>query len=411
MSARPVALLLLTAQILSMLGFSTYAALLPLLRDQWALSHSEAGLVGAAFFAGYVATVSYWSALTDRSDARKVYLTGGLLASTGLLGFALLARGLWSAAAFQILLGSGVAATYMPGLRLLSDRVGGPAQSRYIAFYTSFFGVGSALSLLLAGAVAAAWGWQAAFAVSAAGPFAAAVLVYGGMAPVAAAPPVRMPFSLARLFPLGAWRRVLTHRAAAGYTLGYAVHCLELFGSRAWVVAFLAFAAGLHTGGDRFPWAPAATAAFVSLCSVPASILGNEAALRVGRRPWILAVMLGSGSCGIVLGFSAASYSIVVLTVLLAYTMLVMADSATLTAGLVAAAPSDLRGAAMGLYSLAGFAGGILGPVLFGAALDVAGGGRTPASWALGFAAIGSGCVLGSLGARLLGQRARRSVS
>ena len=35
---------------------------------------------------------------------------------------------------------------YMPGLRLLSDRISGPHQSRYIAFYTSFFGIGIALS-------------------------------------------------------------------------------------------------------------------------------------------------------------------------------------------------------------------------------------------------------------------------
>ena len=54
----------------------------------------------------------------------------------------------------------------------------------------------------------------------------------------------------------------------------------------------------------------------------------------------------------------------------------------TLTAGLVAAAPAELRGAAMGLYSLAGFGGGMLGPVLFGAALDAAGGAasRSPGS-------------------------------
>jgi MFS family permease len=402
-SATRVALLMLVAQILSMLGFSTYAALLPELRAHWALSNSAAGMIGSAFFIGYVATVSYWSALTDRVDGRQVYLAGGLLSAAALLGFGLLARGLWSAALLQVMLGVGAAATYMPGLRLLSDRVSGAAQSRYIAFYTSFFGVGSALSLLLAGSLAAAWGWKAAFVGSAAGPFAAAWLVYAGVEKSTASRPGGLGLSLASLFPLGAWRRVLAHRAASGYTLGYAVHCLELFGQRAWIVAFLAFAAGLRAGGAAFPWAPTAIAAFVSLCSVPASILGNEAALRLGRRPWILGVMLGSGSFGILLGFSAPWHWALVLALLLVYSMLVMADSATLTAGLVAAAPVELRGAAMGMYSLAGFAGGILGPVLFGAALDLGGGGRTPAAWALGFAAIGSGCLLAWLVARLFG--------
>jgi len=53
---------------------------------------------------------------------------------------------------FQALLGVGIAGTYMPGLRLLSDHVTGPKQSRSIAFYTASFGVGTALSLALAGA-------------------------------------------------------------------------------------------------------------------------------------------------------------------------------------------------------------------------------------------------------------------
>src|ERR1041384_6097610 len=145
------ALTLLAAHILSMLGFSTYAALLPELRDAWSLSNSQAGIVGGTFFAGYVATVSLSTALTDRVDARWVYLTGGVLAAAGGAGFGLAASGFWSAVLFQVVLGAGIAATYMPGLRLLSDRIGGPKQSRYIAFYTSFFGIGTALSFAIAG--------------------------------------------------------------------------------------------------------------------------------------------------------------------------------------------------------------------------------------------------------------------
>jgi MFS family permease len=117
-----------------MLGFSTYAALLPELRDAWSLSNSQAGIVGGMFFAGYVATVSLSTALTDRVDARWVYLAGGLLAAAASAGFGLAASGFWSAVLFQVVLGTGIAATYMPGLRLLSDRISGPNQSRYIAF-------------------------------------------------------------------------------------------------------------------------------------------------------------------------------------------------------------------------------------------------------------------------------------
>ncbi len=92
------ALVLLAAHILSMLGFSTYAALLPELRDAWSLSNSQAGVVSGMFFAGYVATVSLLTALTDRIDARWVYLAGGVLAAAASAGFGLAASGFLSAA-------------------------------------------------------------------------------------------------------------------------------------------------------------------------------------------------------------------------------------------------------------------------------------------------------------------------
>jgi MFS family permease len=380
-----------------MLGFSTYAALLPELRDAWSLSNSQAGIVGGMFFAGYVATVSLSTALTDRVDARWVYLAGGLLAAAASAGFGLAASGFWSAVLFQVVLGAGIAATYMPGLRLLSDRISGSNQSRYIAFYTSFFGIGTALSFAIAG-LAPHDGWRAAFLVSAVGPLLAALsvaLLIRGRRPAAA-----RTLSLAVLFPLSAWRQVLADRAAAGYTFGYAAHCLELFGSRAWMVAFLAYSASVQSG-PGFPWHAAAIAAVINLIAVPASIAGNEVALRLGRRRWIVAVMSASGTSGIVLALGAPWHWAAVLASLVVYSMLVMAESGTLTAGLVAAAPNDLRGAALGLYSLAGFGGGLAGPVLFGVALDLAGGAGKHVAWITAYAAIGAGCLAAPLVVRM----------
>ncbi|MFN2645367.1 MAG: MFS transporter [Burkholderiales bacterium] len=387
---------LLAAHILSMLGFSTYAALLPELRDAWHMSNAEAGVVSGMFFAGYIGTVSLWTSLTDRVDARKVYFGGSLCTALASAGFGLLAQGFASALVFQVLLGIGIAATYMPGLRLLSDRIGGPKQSRYVAFYTSFFGIGTALSLAMAGFIAPAYGWRAAFIASAIGPLLAGVLVLALIERMA--PRGGGAISAATLFPIAAWRRVLADRAAAGYTAGYAAHCLELFGSRGWMVAYLAYAA---QKGASFPWAGPSIAAVVNLLAVPASIVGNEIALRIGRRRWILLVMAASGSSGIVLAALAASPWPLVLAILIAYSMLVMAESGTLTAGLVAAAPADLRGAAMGLYSLAGFAGGLAGPVIFGAALDIAGGAGSSGAWIAAYAAIGAGCLAAPIVARI----------
>jgi MFS family permease len=387
---------MLAAHVLSMAGFSTFAALLPELRGLWRLTNAEAGVVSGMFFVGYAGSVSYWTALTDRIDARRVYAAGGLLATAGSAGFGLAAQGFASAVLFQVLLGAGIAAMYMPGLRLLSDRAAGPAQSRYIAFYTSFFGIGTALSLAAAGAVSAAAGWRWAFIAASIGPLAAAALVAAGIdarAPAAAAAP---RFSLGALFPLAAWRKLLAVRPVAGFALGYAMHCVELFGSRSWMVAFLAFVAGLHAGDATFPWSLALIAAVVNVCAVPASILGNEIAIRIGRRRWIALAMFGSGAGGLVLAASASWHWAAVLAILLVYAMLVMAESATLTAGMVAAAPAEMRGTAIGLYSLMGFAGGMIGPMVFGAALDSAGGAARPGGWLAAYASIGAGALASS---------------
>src|SRR5947207_4867379 len=176
--------ILIAAHVCSMLGFSTFAALLPQLRDEWSLSNAQAGIVGGVFFGGYIASVSYWTALTDRGDGRRVYGVGSFVAAAASAGFGWLARGFASALLFQTLLGVGIAGTYMPGLRLLSDRISGSKQSRSIAFYTASFGLGTALSLALAGAVASRAGWEAAFLVAAAGPLVAGTLVVGLLSPV-----------------------------------------------------------------------------------------------------------------------------------------------------------------------------------------------------------------------------------
>lgn len=396
MQVRSVAISLLFAHILSLLGFSTYAVALTQLQAQWGLSNSQAGWIASGFFVGYVATVSTWSSLTDVMDARRVYAAGSLIAASGGIGFALGAEGFVSALFFQVVLGAGIAATYMPGLKILSDRTRGKEQSRFVAFYTAFFGLGAASSLFIAGQSLPRIGTQWTFLLCALGPLAAMWIVLSRTRPLAhERGPQAISWSLHRLFPFRTWKAVLTNRECLGYTVGYGVHCAELFGSRAWVVAFLAFSVSLLPANSVTLMSAASAAAIISVCSVPASILGNEVALKIGRRAWIVMVMAATTVVGVAMALLAGSGWWIVFALMLMYSMLIMADSATLTAGLVATADPQIKGAAMGLYSLIGFGGGgVLGPVIFGAALDWSGGGVAGTDWAIGFAALGAGCLL-----------------
>ena len=113
---------------------------------------------------------------------------------------------------FRALAGIGLAGTYVPGLKALSDHVQGPFQSRAVAFYTSTFSVGASLSLVAAGEIAHAAGWQAAFLVAGFGPLAAAGLaaaLLSGERPRAAHGHQLLDF-----------RPVLRNRPAMGYVVG-----------------------------------------------------------------------------------------------------------------------------------------------------------------------------------------------
>lgn len=395
MKVQHTAAALLAAHILSLLGFSTYAVALTQLQAQWGLSNSEAGWIASGFFLGYVATVSTWSSLTDVIDARRIYAMGSLLAAAGGMGFAMGAQGFVSALLFQLMLGAGIGGTYMPGLKILSDRTSGRAQSRYVAFYTAFFGFGAAGSLYVSGLALPKLGTAWTFFLCALGPLLGALIVLSFTRPLAhEREPKPVDLSLSRLFPVASWRQVLADKSCLGFTVGYGVHCMELFGSRAWIVAFIAFAYTQMPAGSFTPMTAATLAAVVSIFSVTSSILGNEVALRVGRRPWIVLVMSVTTLVGAAMALLAGASWWVLFLMVAIYSMFIMADSATLTAGLVSSADPKIKGAALGLYSLIGFGGGgMLGPAVFGFALDASGGGGQSWHWAVAFLALGAGCL------------------
>jgi MFS family permease len=393
--------LLCLAETLSMTGFAAWPGLLPHFQESWQLSGKAAGAVGGAFFAGYMVAVPVLSGLTDRIDARRIYFIACLLAAAGSLGFALFATDAVSAGIFQVATGAGLAGTYMPGLKALTDRLSGVRQPRYIAIYTATFGIGASLSYLLAGWAGAAFGWRAAFVLGALGPLLAGLLVLAGLQPVIPHGAARHP-NLASLVSMFG---VLGDRATLGYVAGYAAHCWELFGLRSWIVALVAFSAAASGAAlPSLPLAPATAAAAINLVGIPASILGNELAGRIGRRRFILLVMATSGVLAWLAG-AAAGWPWVLLAVLLLYNIAVMADSAALTAGLIAAAEPARLGAALAVYSLFGFGAGFLGPLAFGAVLDAGGGKDSSTAWLLACGSLGMACLLAPL-VTLFGSRA-----
>jgi len=376
------------AHVTSMLGFSAYATLLPRLQDEWGMSNSEAGFISGMFFAGYMAAVPVLTGLTDRMDARRIYLASSLVAAAALTGFALLVEGVKSAALLQLVAGAGIAGTYMPGLRALTDNVEGTrTQSRAVAFYTAFFGLGSSLSILLSGIIADALGWRWAFGLASAGPVLAGLMVMHGVPPR----PQHSPHARRALD----FRPVLASREVRPYILGYAVHCWELFGSRSWLVAFVVFAQGLQfAGGTSSALSAVTIAAVANVFGPPASIYGNEIAMRHGRERLIWKAMLASGVLTCALGFVSFLPLSALAALIMLHMCLVMSDSSALTAGVVTRAGEQIRGATMAVHSMLGFGAGFVSPLVFGVVLDLAGGKSHPIAWGLAFTTLGAGAIV-----------------
>ena len=163
---------------------------------------------------------------------------------------------------------------------------------------------------------------------------------------------------------------------------GYTVHTWELAALRAWGVTFLG-AALARPGAPE--WLPAAPVLFTAsgLFCIAVSITGNELAQRLGRERVVLAAMLSAAALSLLTGWSIAAPALMAVLAVLLWNASIYVDSSALTAGTVGAADPAWRGATMGLHSMAGYAGGFLGPLGVGLALDWLGDG--PLGWGLGF--------------------------
>jgi predicted MFS family arabinose efflux permease len=351
----------------------------------WGLSATQAGLMAGAYAFGYMLAVPVLATLTDRIDARIVLVFGSALSGVATAAFGLFADGLWSAAALWALAGVGFAGAYMPGLKALTDRLPAQGSSRSITLYTGSFSIGVGLSFLVSQLVAARYGWRASFFVTALGPL---VMIAASLAMA----PFRPAPSQGHLLD---FRPVLRNRAAMGYVLGYGAHCFELYGMRTWIVAFWTFVAARH--GDSVLLGPVAVSVIATVLSLPASILGNEAAIRFGRHRAITSVMFVSGAVALMIGMSAGASPTWLLVLVLLYAITIPADSGALTSGMAASAVPENRGATMALHSTVGFGLSALGGWAGGVALDAAGGPASPSGWFAVFAVFAVGVLLGPL--------------
>ena len=381
------------AQVFVQLGAGYWPVLLPQLMVRWSLSNSEAGWITSGFYAAYMLSVPVLVTLTDRIDAKRVYLFGVGCTTIAHLGFGALADGFWSAFALRALAGVGWAGTYMTGLKLLADQVDAKTMSRAVTGHAASIGISGAASYVVGELLAQAFGWRMAFgsaALTALVAWLAVALVLPGRRPPAHATP-------GKLFD---FRPVLRNRSAFAYSLAYCVHTLEMNALRGWGVAFLAWVAagsGMASAGIS----PAFVVAALGLLGTLASVFGNEASIRFGRHRLVLAAMGLSVVVGVLVGFVGSMGYWIAAGILVFYGIVIWLDSSSLTAGAAGSADPARRGATLAVHSMLGYGGGFVGPLMMGWVLDLSGG-MSAIAWGLAFGSVAVTVALAMIAFALL---------
>lgn len=386
---------IVAAQMLVQIGAFSLPALLPAYIAAWSLSKTEAGWLVGIFFAAYVVAVPVLVSLTDRVPTRYVYAAGAGLTAASHLGFAFLADGFWSALILRALAGMGWAGAYMPGLKAIADTLEGNEQSRAVSMHAAGVGIAGASSFGIAGLFAAWVSPSSAFLFGGIAALIAFVIAWAVM-------PRTTPKHAAAADPraLLDFRPVFRNRPAMAWIAGYTVHTWEMAALRAWGVAFLTAAAAQAAPSSWLP-APTVLLSIANFVGIAVSVSGNELAQRYGRMRVVSLAFGAAALFALATGWTLGTSMLLSATLIIVWMAAIFIDSAALTAGTVQAADPKLRGATMGLHSMCGYAGGFIGPLGVGFALDICGS-NALLGWGIGFGHLAIVTLLGFMVLRQL---------
>jgi len=386
--------LLCCCQLFIMLVFINYSAILPILRQEWGMNNTRAGMIFSVYQIGYIASGVLLSTLTDRINTKHIFITAAFCSAAGNLLFALYANDFTSGMLFRALTGIGMGGTYMPGLKLVAERFDANRRGRAIGIYVGSLVLGGSLSLAVTGWLTGLYGWRIAFMTCSAGVVIGALLsfpLFSGYRP-----------SPRNLSEAGYSGEVLGNRPALLMILGYAAHMWEMYGMRSWLAPF--FSAAL------IGWGMEAASATGIASTIAALLIGVGAfstaitgtlSDRFGRTATITLVMFSSAALSFTFGWLINTNLWLTLLIGTAYGYLIVAESPVFSTGLTELVAPGYLGAAMGMQSLIGYSMGMISPTVFGWALDTFRGWQpfpgVNGEWGIAFATVGVGGLAGPL--------------
>lgn len=388
----PWLLTLCGAQVLIMLVFMNYSAILPDLKTEWGMTNTKAGTIFSVYQLGYILSGVLLSSMTDRLNTKYIFLSSALWSGGANLLFAFAADSYESGLLLRGLTGIGMGGTYMPGLKLVAERFPSRRRGRAVGIYVGSLILGTSLSLGVTGAISSIWGWRWAIAAGSGAVF---------LGVLAAFPVFRDYHHIPRCKATGSYcSEVLRNRPALLMIGGYAAHMWEMYGMRSWIAPFFTAQFLAYGIGKATVWGALASALIVGIGAFSTAITGTLSD-RWGRTRTVTCVMLGSAAISFGYGwlFSLSPwFSLLIGTV---YGYLVVAESPVFSTGLTELVQSGYLGSAMGVQSFVGYTMGMISPTLFGWALDLCNSWEPwpgiRGDWGVAFATAGVGALFGPL--------------
>jgi MFS family permease len=398
---------LCSSRVLSATWFVAYSAVLPLTQVAWGLSGKEAGMIQAGFHLGYLTSLFIIGFIADHYGAKRAYLVTGIAAWSSPIVFVLFADGFWSAFWLHALTGLCQGGFYTPALALINDNIGRERRGRAMGFLIAGSSAGYAVCLLVMGAALKFTDWRGALAVVAALPLISWLLALY----VLRGTPNRVHARPDGESLLAALPAVWKNRRGMLSIWGYSFHNWELLGLWAWLPAFLTAALVAQGAGTGQATALALSlSALTYVANIAGSIVGGTMADRWGRTQTILLWSCVSLALSFSIGWLIALPIALLVALACLYNFAGIADSSTHSTVLAESVPPHYLGVAYAVRSAIGFGMGVVSPVVFGWALDVAGGSRTAGNsqaWGLAWMTLGLGGLLGPVATWKL-QRALR---
>jgi MFS family permease len=409
LSQKNQTLLVMTFSIvLGYMPWYNFSAVLKYLADEFHLTTSDTGWTLAAFQAGYVIVVGATGWLGDRVSPKKIVFWATLITGVFSTLFVWGAQGKESIMALRLITGLAAGAIYVPGMALLSQWFTPRERGGALGAYTGALVAAYAGGYLVAGRLAASYGWRAGILWTSLPAILAAFLVW---LLVREAPPAEETGGEAKRQDMAGSSHNLSggengeseileappggFKGPALLSVSYMGHMWELYAFWGWIGPFLVSAA-LTAGmppDEAVKWGGTLAAAII-LIGAPATWSWGIVADRKGRTWAIMLAGILSVGAEFFLGY-LYGHSLAILVLVGAWIgFWVIADSAIYKAGLTEMVLPRIRSTSLGIQSVVGFFVTIISPMVFGKILDYYNGpvAATQAKvWGPAFLALGLG--------------------